>query len=397
MTTPPATRSSLLRAGFQREWQRMRSRPLYLLLLLVLPLVGWGILAATFDARMPRDMPVAVVDHDRSALSRQITRAIEATPSMHVAHMPLSPGEGESLLRQGDVYAVVWIDAGTERDLLRGDSPNIVVFYNAQWLLPANLIVKDLRAVFATLSAGVNIKRRMGGGESLYQAMRSSEPIRFELHALHNPEMDYTAFLLPALLATLLQIFVTLMTVHVIGTELKHGTAGDWLATNGHSLLRAMFTKLAPYALWYTALGSLLFWVTYGPLGVPFRGAPGLLFGGYALMTLAYMGVGLALISLTANLRLATSLASFITGPAFAFCGVSFPVIAMPLVAKIWALSLPLTHFIAVITQQGVAGYPAALSLPSLLWMALAAAFLIGISTLRLRSIAGNTDYWGRV
>lgn len=375
----------------------MTSRPLYLLLLLVLPLVGWGILAATFDARVPREMPVAVIDHDASAVSRQVARWVEATPSMHIAHYALSPGEGEELLRSGEAYAVIWLDQGMERELLRGGSPRVVVFYNAQWMLPANLIVKDLRTVFGTLSAGINVKRRMGAGESLYEAMRTSEPIRFDMRALNNPELDYTAFLLPSLLATLLHIFVTLMTVHVVGTEFKHGTTDDWLATNGGSLLRAMFTKLAPYALWYTAFGTVLFVITYGPLGVPFRGTPGVFFAGYALLVLAYMGLGLLLISMTANLRLASSMTGFITGPAFAFSGISFPVIAMPLAAKIWALALPLTHFITLMTHQGVAGYPAAFSAPQLLWLALAAALMISISTWRLHTIARSSDYWGRV
>lgn len=375
----------------------MRSRPMYLLLMLILPLIGWGILAATFYEGVPRDMPVAIIDHDNSPTSRELIRSIDATSTMRVAAYATSPSEGEELMKSGEVYAAVLLDSNLERELLLGNSPPVVIFYNAQWMLPTNLIVKDLRTVFATASAVRNVKRRVAAGESLYEATRTSEPIRFDMRALHNPELDYTSFLLPALLATLMHIFVTLMTIHVIGTELKHGTAADWLGANNNHILRALFTKLSPYFVWYAALGLVLFMVTYGPLGVPFRGSVGVFVLGYLLLCLAYTGLGMALISVTANMRLATSLASFITGPAFAFAGITFPVIAMPFAAKVWALLLPLTHFTMIVTQQGLAGYPAAVSLEPLAWIALAAILLVVMSTLRLRSVARNPDKWGRV
>lgn len=386
-----------LSTGFKREWRRMRSRPLYLLLLLILPLAGWGILAATFYEGVPRNMPVAIIDHDNSPLSRELARSIDATSTMRVAHFATSAAEGENLMKEGEVYAVVLLEKDLERQIVLGNSPPVVVFYSAQWMLPTNLIVKDLRTVFGTVSAVTNVKRRVAAGETLYEATRTSEPIRFDMRALHNPELDYSSFLLPALLGAMMHIFVTLMTIHVIGTELKHKTAEDWLKANNHKILRSLFTKLSPYLLWYFILGAALFHITYGPLGVPFRGSILTFLMGYALLCLAYTGVGMLLISVTANLRLATSLASFITGPAFAFAGITFPVIAMPAVAKFWALTLPLTHFSAVVTQQGVAGYPAAASYPSLRWLAIAAGVTLLLSTLVLSRVVRNPDKWGRV
>lgn len=386
-----------LRAGFQREWQRVTSRPLYLLLLLILPLAGWGILAATFYEGVPRNMPIAIIDHDNSAFSRELIRSIDATSTMQVAAYAMSPQEGEDLMKQGDVYAVVLLEKDLEREIIRGNSPPVVIFYNAQWMLPTNLIVKDLRTVFGTVSAVTNVKRRVAAGETLYQAARTSEPIRFEMRALHNPELDYSSFLMPALLGAMMHIFVTLMTIHAIGTELKHRTVKDWLAVNNGRILRALFTKLTPYFFWYFLLGASIFHITYGPLGVPFRGTPAVLIGGYALLCLAYTGLGVLLISATANLRLATSLASFITGPAFAFAGITFPVIAMPTAAKIWALALPLTHFSTVVTQQGVAGYPSRASLPALQWLAIASVVLWLLATPLLRMVTRNPNKWGRV
>lgn len=380
-----------------REAARARTRGLYILLLFVLPIVAWGLLASTFAGRMPRDLPVAIVDADHSALSRTIVRAIDASPTMAVAAYALSPAEGEDLLRQGTAYAVIVLESGLERAVLRGESPRVVAFYNGQWLLPANLIVKDLRQVFGTLSATINVKRRIGAGEAYRRAMVSAEPIRFDMRPLHNPEMDYTAFLLPSLLATLLQIFIVLMAVHSAGSELKHGTAKEWLETAGGSTFHAIAGKVLPYTIWFSALGMVLFNATYRGLGVPFRGTPGIVITAIVLLVLCYQALGLFLVAWTANLRLATSMASFIAGPAFAFSGVSFPVISMPLAAKVWALALPLTHFILVIIQQGVAGAPPYSSTGALLAMAAFAAILPLLSFRRLGTVIRDESYWGRV
>lgn len=400
-TAADETPSSPSTGGFwavvAREWHRVRVRGLYLLLLLVFPVGAWAILASTFSERMPRDLPVAIVDADGSALSRQIGRYIDASPTMNVAAYAMSPAEGEALLREGKAYAVIVLESGLERAVMRGESPRVVAFYNGQWLLPGNLIAKDLRQVFGTLSAGINVKRRMGAGEAYSKAMVSAEPIRFDMRALHNPEMDYTAFLLPSLLATLLQIFVVLIAVHTTGTELKHGTATQWLDTAGGSTLKAVAGKFLPYTLWFSALGVAMFVATYVGLGVPFRGTPGVFAAGIVLLVLCYQAIGLFLVAFTANLRLATSMASFIAGPAFAFSGVSFPVMAMPAVAKAWALALPLTHFIAIIIQQGVAGAPAYSSQGALYTMIGVAVILPLLAIPRLSVVLRNARYWGGV
>src|SRR5690625_4686904 len=317
-----------LRAGFQREWQRVRRRPLYLLLLLILPLVGWSILAATFYEGVPRNMPIAIIDHDNSAFSRELIRSIDATSTMQVAAYAMSPQEGEDLMKQGDVYAVVLLEKDLEREIIRGNSPPVVIFYNAQWMLPTNLIVKDLRTVFGTDSAVTDVKRRDAAVETLYQAARTSEPNRFAMRAPHNPELDYSSFLMPALIGAMMHIFLTLMTNHAIGRELKLRTVKDWLAVNNGRILRAPLTKLTPYFYWYFLLGASIFHITYGPLGVPFRGTPAVLIGGYALLCLAYTGLGVLLIPAPANLRLAPSLPRSIPRPALPFAGLKLATLA---------------------------------------------------------------------
>lgn len=379
----------------RRELARMGSRPLYPLLLLVLPLAGWFVLLAAFGSRTPRDLPVAVVDLDRSALSRALTRAADATASMSVVSAPTTQSGGEDLLLRGEVYAVVVIPEDLERGVMRQSAPPVVALYNAQWLLPGKLIARDLMQVVGTVSAGLELRARLAaGGGGL--ARGAVEPIRTEAHPLFNPELDYAEFLVVALIPALLQIFVLVLAVHALGSELRQRSADRWLEAADGRVGRALVGKLAPYAVWYAVLAVGLSAATWRWLGVPVQGSVPLLAAGLVLLVLAVLGMALVLVGWTANLRLATSLASLLAVPAFAFSGITFPVSGMPPVARLWSMILPLTHYLRVQTEQLVVGAPARSSLAPLAALATLALALVVLSAGRYGRLFREPDLWGR-
>ncbi len=145
----------------RRELRRIvADRYYYLWLLVALPAASYWVLTSIFSAGVPRDLPVAVVDQDRGALSRQLERAIDATSSMRVAALPESIEAARALVLENRAYAVVVFPYGMERDARRGQAPVVTAYLNAQALLPASLIRRDLRMAVGTISAGLEVKAR---------------------------------------------------------------------------------------------------------------------------------------------------------------------------------------------------------------------------------------------
>lgn len=385
-----------LRATARREWQRVRQGRLQRALLAGFPLASILCFLAIFHAPVLVDLPVAVCDQDHTALSRRLIRDLDATRTLHVTERPEDPRAAVALYRRGLAYAVVTIPAGTQRRLLRGEGAEISATTNGQWLLVESTVRTELQRVVATLSAGVELRRREGSGERAPAALTRLEPIRAERHVLFNPNLNYAHYLLPALLPALLQIFILLSAVLAVGTELRDGTAEEWLATAGGSTWRAVTGKLAPYALWFTLMGLALLGLLFGRLGVPQRGSALLLGAGTLLFTLAYLAVGLALATWTANLRLATSLASFYAGPAFAFAGITYPAFDMPAAARAWGHLLPLTHYLRLLLDQALRGAPAGAAAGPLLALALFALAGTAVSWRRLGRLAADPRAWGR-
>ena len=385
-----------MKAVLRREMQRIATRRLELLLLVVLPALALAFTWAIFSAGLPRELSVAVVDQDHSRLSRQLTRMIDATPTVRVAERPADPKAAEELILSGRVYAYVLLPEGLERGVKRGQAEPVVAYTNAQLLVPASLVRRDLLAATSTLSAGIKLRRLRAAGETGAGAAVRFEPVRADIHALFNPQLNYVSYIFVALFPTLLHVFVLLAAVNSVGSELRESTAGEWLATARGSLPRAIAGKLLPSTVAFLGVASAAMAVLFGVAGVPMRGSLVLVLLGTLLFVLAYQAVGVLIVALSANLRFATSIAAFLASPAFAYAGITFPTMGMPAFARFWGALLPLTHYLKLLVDQSMKGAPPSVSAPSLLALL---AFVVVAPLLawpRLRRVLGDPRFWGK-
>jgi ABC-2 type transport system permease protein len=380
---------------FAREWRRMRSERFYPLFLLVLPLLSFAVLCTIFHQQVPRNLPVVVCDEDHSALSREISRRIEATPSMKIVAVVDDFSQGRSLIMTRNAYALILIPAGTAREVGRGITAEIACFYNAQFTLPGSLITKDLSQLTATIAAGIDVRRRQGQGESGAAARAHAEPIHIDPHALFNPGLNYVYFLLATLLPTMLQLFILITAIQAIGSELKEKTASEWLAEAGFSTWRAVLGKLLPQTIHYVFLGMFMLILLFHWLAVPVRGSLGMIAVGTVLFVLSYQAIGLFLVAWFANLRMATSAAAFYGAPAFAFTGVTFPMMAMPFLGKFWGGILPLTYYLRLLVGEALRGMPAGEALTECLILLAFVVILSLVSLSRMGRVMRESRYWG--
>lgn len=384
-----------MKAVLRREMRRIVTRPLEPLLLVVLPVLALGFTWAILSAGLPRELPVAVVDQDHSRLSRQLTRMIDATPTVRVSERPPDPKAAEELILAGRVYAYVLLPEGFERGVKRGQSEAVVAYTNAQLLVPASLVRRDLLAATNTLSAGIKLRRLRAAGETEASARARFEPVRADIHALFNPQLNYVSYLFVALFPTLLHIFVLLAAVNSVGSELREATAGEWLQSAKGSLPRALAGKLLPSTAAFTAVATGAMALLFGVAGVPMRGSYGLVLLGTLLFVLAHQAIGVLVVALSANLRFATSVAAFLASPAFAYAGVTFPTMGMPAFARVWGALLPLTHYLKLLVDQSMKGAPAPVSVPSLLAL-LAFVVVVPLLAWPRRRVFGDPRCWGK-
>jgi ABC-2 type transport system permease protein len=381
---------------FRRESARLRADFWDLGMLSWIPVLLCGILWLIFSAGIARDLPIAVIDKDNSALSRQLTRWLDASPGIEVHEQLASSEQALQLLRERSVFGYLVIPGDFEKQLLGSRQATVQWLYNAQFSSHAGALSRDVRTVTTTLSAGIEMTARAKQGVSTIQAAAQFEPVRTQLNSLYNENISYEAFLTLALMPSMLQIFIVIAVVTTIGRELRDGTVPVWLAAAKGNWLRAVAAKLVFPLMAYTLLALLyLLFFSLGRGWAVAGSLVGLLMSMF-LLVLAYCALALLLIAATLSLRLSLSGAAFITAPAFAFAGQAFPLMAMPAPARAWAEALPLTHYLQLQSKYWLAGAPWHYGLQQMLILA---AFAIGCGALGLLLLSRRANLpaaWGR-
>lgn len=359
---------------------------------LALYLLTWWILSAG----VARDLPLVVYDLDNSVMSRSLVRMLDQSPGLKVVLAASREGEAMQMIRERGAYGVVSIPADLQRDVSLGRGVKVQWAYNAQFPSYTGTMTRDVRTVVSTLSAGIELQGRAKRGMAGLQAKAQFEPIRTRTATLFNESGSYEPSLALPVVFSLLHIFVTLGAVTAIGRELRAASVPEWLAAAGGKLAPAILGKLAiPFASF--VLQAMLVAVLFGAVrGWPVAGSGIAIVAGTLLLITAYLAMGLLLAALAPSLRTALSVCAFVTAPAFAFTGQGFPTMAMPIAARVWAESLPLTHFIPLLNNTWLAGAPLRYSLGQLGVLLL---FTLGfglLGYLRLARRVQQPESWGQ-
>ena len=234
-------------AVLRRELGMFNSYKTFSRLSIGLPILSFVVFILLFRTGVPHDIPIAVYDPGNTPLSRQLSRMIDATPSARVAYHITDLAEGERMMKEGKIDAIVSIPRSLEKDIYSNKQSNVVAYINGLNLVKNGMLNRDIQTVVMTFSSGIQIQTLMKQGISEKEAYDLMMPIYFEKHILFNPFSNYEYYLLPSFLPLMLMLFTLLTTIFTIGVELKNSTAREWLATGGGNMLVALAGKLAPY------------------------------------------------------------------------------------------------------------------------------------------------------
>ncbi|PZQ19844.1 MAG: ABC transporter permease [Rhodanobacter denitrificans] len=348
----PGRASSFVDA-WSREIAFLRGSMPELAMITVLPLILVATLAWLLSDAVIRDLPIAVVDHDRSDISRELIRRLDASAGLSVVEQPPELSRAWSLVRRLTVYAVVYVPNDLRRDIQRGDAA-VFVYYNASLLTAGQGASRDVASVVAGFDQAVLrpiIALRSGVGAV------GRPPLAVQSTLLFNSARSYEHFLLGLLFPGVLHLVAALAMVSALGRELRDGTGAGWLARSADRYA-AIAGKLAPYVLLFAAYGSLgVLYLAYAR-GGGIAGSLGLLLVGQLGLYGACATVSLFLVGLTRDMGSALSMVGLYIGTALAFSGATFPVIEGPLFTRVWNALLPLTAYVRLQVQQVDIGAP---------------------------------------
>ena len=380
----------------RRELRRIVRQPMYWVLMVVLPVVSFAFFAVIFERGVARNIPIAVLDEDHTTLSRKVTQMIDDTPTAMVSYEVQSMEEAQRLMREGRISAIVHIPAFFEKNILSNSQTHIECSVSGTNITVNGLLSKDLQTAVTTFQAGVQLQLLMKQGLTEKQAMAQIMPVRFVKHVLFNPYINYSYYLSPSFMPMMLLIFVVMVTVFAIGTELKHATAREWLGTADGSVGAALTGKILPVTVIMFLMSLVMFLIIFKVVGVPLNGSLTVILVSTLLFILSYQAIAVFIVSLLSNLRLSLSIGGGYSVLAFTFSGLTFPIMAMWPAMRYLSRLFPFTYYTDIFVDQMLRGAPVACSLPDMGYMSLFIVLPL-LCLPRLRTICTEEKYWGRL
>lgn len=382
-------------ATFKREIGRIRSSKTYIATLIILPLIAFLFFAAFFQKGVAQNLPIAVLDEDHSDLSRKVTSMVDQTPATLVAFEIQDMEEGIRMMREGRIYAILQIPEDFEKRILGGGQAN-VEFYNSGANISVNsLLAKDVQTAVTTFTIGVELQMLQAKGMNAAQAMALAMPIRFSTHVLFNPYVNYGYYVAPCFMAMMLMIFTVLSSVYAMGTELKNSTAKEWLDTGNGSMLAALSGKMIPITFVMLIIAVAMYVIIFNIVGAPLNGSAIVIALSTLIFIISYQCIGIFVLALTDNMRLALSFGGGYSVLAFTFSGLTFPTMAMSAPLQWFSHLFPFTYYMKIFVDQAMRGAPVGESLPDMAYMML---FCIPAILMinRLKRECTYKKYWGK-
>jgi len=122
-----------------------------LLLILGVPLFAFVVLTTVFSHPVIRGLGVTVIDEDKSDASRALVEYVAASPSLKIVDRAGTLSTAVRDIRSGKAISAIYVPPDFERDLKAERRPQVVDFYNQQFLTPSGIASSGLNDALSAL------------------------------------------------------------------------------------------------------------------------------------------------------------------------------------------------------------------------------------------------------
>lgn len=283
-----------------------------------------------------RNLPTVVVDQDRSTESRELMSQLTASQTFHITRVTANPHEARLEITSGHARVGIIIPPDYHNKRARGQVAKILV-----------LIDGSDSTASAQALASINGLIAQKNIEYISQNGKTSQPYSAQPIILFNPDGRTANYIIPGLVAILLQIVAMVLAAVAIVREREQGTLEQLLVTPINPL-GLMLGKLGPYLLiGLTEMAMILFLMRF-VFSVPIQGNVIFLFGMALIYLFALLALGLFVSTNAKTQAQAQQQAQMFLLPSIFLSGYIFPSAGLPKVLYAIGRCLPATHMVEI-------------------------------------------------
>ena len=340
----------------RRELHRAVDSPRYLLLMTLGIAFSYLFFLTLMQEGQPEELPVAVVDHDGSYLSRRLCHELNATQGVRVVAVYPTHAEARKAMQRQEIFAFLEIPEQTYSEMPDFKTPHVALYSNNAFLLAGSLSYKTLATMGKLASAAVQREVLRKKGLPDEKIMGLIQPVEFDTHLVSNPTANYQPYVLTTILPGIVALMVLLFIAYEVSREQKERSAQAWLASANGNLLCALAGKLLPYTFWFSLLGVVGNIIFFGPCHYTMLGSFWLLVLAVVLLVLAAQAMGVFLSALLSDMHMAICLCAIYGALSFSMSGFSYPVTSMPAPLQACSNLFPLRHYYMIYAKTALYG-----------------------------------------
>lgn len=243
----------------------------FVLLTLAYPIVYTYI----YSNEVVREVPVAVVDHAASPLSREFVRLFEASPNAEVAARCADMEAARELMRQKKVYGILELPEDFSKRINRGEQAHAGLYCDMGALLNYKALLQAVSNVSALMNAGIQVASLPYASQ--VQQEIAAMPVQVQEVKMFNPQSGFASFIIPAVLVLVIQQSLLLGVGTITGTLYDRKGVAALVPRNSH-YRRAwciVLGKGCAYLLLYFVMAYWVFFVVpriFGLVQIGVRG-----------------------------------------------------------------------------------------------------------------------------
>lgn len=235
-----------------------------MLFLLFLPTAYPIIYSLIYNPEVVRDIPVVVVDHDRTALSREMTRKLDATEAAWVKGYATDLPEARRAMAERECYAIFEIPEGFARKVGRNEGATAMLYCESSLLLRYRSLMIGASGVTQDMGAEI-MAEDINNVAPLLGTISNGNIMPLEYRALGNIQSGFDSFIMPGVLMLILQQAIILAVMMAGGAKRERPELTGYDGVNAQPSV--LMTMLGQMMCYITVIAvPMIFLVHYVPL-----------------------------------------------------------------------------------------------------------------------------------
>ena len=331
---------TIMRKEVFHIWRDPRTLAMIVVLpALLLVLLGFGI---SFEQQ---SVKMAVADFSKTDSSRNFIEQFTASKDFVYAYDVSNEDVLIDLINRDLVDVGILIPENYDRDLLGGTQAKIPIYIDGSMQPTDSLTLQlKLNSITSMVAQDMLIEKVVKSGISSSLNL----PVTGILKTLYNPNGDSKIYMIPGLIAILLQVQTLILSALAIVREREQGTMEQLIVTPVRSW-ELMLGKIIPYLVVCIFNLLALLWLSKLFFGITVAGSLGVLIGLSIIFILGSLGMGVLISTISQSQMQAMYILLFVVlMPAIILSGLMFSRENMPAFTYWFSEMLPVTQYLEI-------------------------------------------------